>query len=192
VDAKQVNELLHGNLTSEYIIAALIAFIVSAAISGFGTYLITSWRFIAQYEVMKKYKAELTRLEKEVDYRLKGEAELENKLLTERLQLVLDIEEKLADVKDNFGRFRADEPVAPDFIIINGDSVKLTLVNRMLNTKRALLGEDFYILLERKYEQAKILWQKNIDWPSEMATWEELTKDVHNHIERVYFKRPSS
>lgn len=91
-------------------------------------------------------------------YQIKAEREkrsrFEERLLIDKYQLVEKLFNKLVRVESDLKRYRA-EGIAVDGLLLGSDVVPLTQVCEELRSKRYLIGDRFYALLETHYDLVK-------------------------------------
>ena len=107
---------------------------------------------------------------------------LEN-IQTERFRLIQDINKRLEFIKVNFERLRSDLP--HDLEIVGGETKELTEVFQMLRLNRAVVGEDFHRAFQQKYDQACLLWRKDIDWGQEMLQWDKVSTEIQELLKQL-------
>lgn len=84
----------------------------------------------------------------------------------------------------NYERFRKDQHhdlhISP-----HGETLDITELLQLLELNSALLGH-FYIPLHQKYNQLLILYKKDLNWDSEMETWNRLSRYVQELMEETF------
>jgi hypothetical protein len=114
----------------------------------------------------------------------KRRSNFEDKVLTDRFEMIMSLETRLQKVMSNLNRMRSGQPAQEGFMDHN-EIVPLTEIFEDLSVHRLILTEDFYVLLRKKAEFA--LHAAN-EWEEEEINreWNSLSNKLQRLMDRDF------
>ena len=116
-------------------------------------------------------------------------ARLDDRILTERYELIKKINDRLEKVRVNYSRMKSGKPMQID--IVAGETLLLTEVMTDLRANRALLTGGFHDLLTQRYDLIRMLWRykdNNREWSEQIVRDDELNRQIQDQIAATFMK----
>lgn len=165
MDVEQVRVIVEevlGNRT--ILISTITSIVVSGIFAGIGAY-------IGSY----------------LQHKAKMKVEREERILTERHNLISDTNKKLEMVKNAFDTLRKTGKMPENVPSVHGETLLLTMVNMELQLNKAILTEKFHRLLKAKYDLVCHIWNKENPWEPFIKEWNHLNDEIQKEMKTTFY-----
>ena len=136
-------------------------------------------RSIVDKSIDAKFEAYSKRFETRLDF--------EQKILSERYTLIMELSRRLEKVMTNLNRKRTNMPIPDGFITATNEIVPLTEIFEDLEINRLALTERFYLLFT---EQAKLALRAanavDSEWQEIFEDWANLRAEIRAATDEVF------
>jgi hypothetical protein len=187
--ADQIHALVEAAVNSaqsaNWWLATILSLMITPLIAAGCAYLGALLQQKGQYSAMRRDIAEITRLQKNVEFQAKGHWEFRDRILLERYQIVRDINRRLEFIRYQYELYRAN-PKDHELRIVNGDTRDCRELIQILDLNQAILGNEFYPLLKQKYDRVVNFWNGALDWPTENANWSMWSTQIQARMAEVF------